>query len=83
MLIVLSSATSAERLRKLLGAEKIPSEVTQTPKSISEGGCGYSLNVADARADEAVKKARELHIGIKGVYTEESTGKKLTYRRKG
>lgn len=82
MLIVLSSATSAERLKKMLGDKKIPSEIVQTPKGISEGGCGYSLKVSDSFADEAVVMARKLHIGIKGVYSEESAGKTLTYRRK-
>ncbi len=82
MLIVLSSATSAERLKKLLAAGKISSEVVQTPKSISEGGCGYSLKVGDVHADEALRKAKEMHIGIKGVYIEEGGGKTRTYRRK-
>lgn len=82
MLIVLSSATSAERLKKLLIAEKIPSEVVQTPKSISEGGCGYSLKVGDTYAEQAVKKAKEVHMGIKGIYIEEGGGKARTYRKK-
>lgn len=82
MLVVLSSATSAERLKKLLMKQKIHSEVVQTPKSISSGGCGYSLRISDMYADTVQKAADELHIAVKGFYSEEGGKKERSYRKK-
>lgn len=82
MLIVLSSATSAERMKKLLAEKKISAEVVQTPKSISEGGCGYSVRVNDRYKDEALTAAKSLKIAVKSVYDELGGKKDLSYRRK-
>lgn len=83
MLVVLSSATSAERLKKLLQRYRIGSEVVQTPKSISVGGCGYSLKISKEHEDVVINKAKELHIAVKGVYNEEGKINERAYRKKG
>lgn len=82
MLIVLSSATSAERMKKLLAERKIFSEVVQTPKSISEGGCGYSVRIKERYKEEALTAAQSLKIAVKGVYDELGDKKDVSYRRR-
>lgn len=72
MLVVLSSLTSAQRMKKLLAAKNISSEIIQTPKYLSDGGCSYSLKVNDSSLKEVNSVASGLHITIKKVYKEGS-----------
>lgn len=72
MLVVLSSLTSAQRLKKLLSAKNISSEIIQTPKHLSEGGCSYSLRFNESHLKEVSSLASGLHITLKKVYKEGS-----------
>ncbi|MDO5478432.1 MAG: DUF3343 domain-containing protein [Clostridia bacterium] len=64
MLIVLSSATSAQRLKKMLDAKKIPSRIVQTPKHLSDGGCSYSLKFDKAHLNQVSSLVSTLHISV-------------------
>ena len=71
MLVVLSSATGAERLKKALASDKkIRSEIIQTPKEFSKGGCSYSLRFADRYQSEVKEYVTKLHLSVKGFYSE-------------
>lgn len=70
MLVALSSLTSAQRLKKLLAEKGIRSEIVQTPKQHSDGGCSYSLKVADSHYKEVVALASGLYISVKKIYKE-------------
>ena len=70
MLVVLSSATSAERLKKMLASDKIHSEILQTPKAYSKGGCSYSLRFNDNHIKEVKDYVSKLRLSVKGFYNE-------------
>lgn len=82
MLVVLSSSTSAERLVRLLKRKNIFAETVQTPKSIAEGGCGYSVRVDEKFSREAEKAAKELRIAVKGFYDELGRKNERSYKRR-
>lgn len=63
--LVFSSATSAQRLSRLLSAEGIKSSMVHTPKAISDGGCGYSLVISERHLYKAVRTAEEYGIKIR------------------
>lgn len=63
--LVFSSATSAQRLSKLLSAEGIKSNMVHTPKAVSDGGCGYSLIIQERHLYKSVHLAEEYGIKIR------------------
>lgn len=63
--LVFSSATSAQRLSKLLAGEGIKATMIHTPKSVSDGGCGYSLVIQENHLYKAVTLAEKYGIKIK------------------
>ncbi len=81
MLIVLYSGTSAQRLKRILASINIPSEIIQTPKSISEGGCTYSIRVKSEHADKILPHLKESRINVKGIF-EELKGSYIPYTEK-
>ncbi len=83
MLVILVSATSAERIKRYLASKKIASEIVQTPKSISDGGCGYSLRIKEVYKNDVLEAAKTLHLTVKGFYDEIGDGRSRTYRKKG
>ncbi len=74
MLILLNSGTSAQRLKKILTNSSIPSEIIQTPKSISEGGCTYSLRVKSENKEKILSRAKDARINIRAIYEEDNMG---------
>ncbi|MBQ2942883.1 MAG: DUF3343 domain-containing protein [Clostridia bacterium] len=71
MLVVLSSSTSARRLKKLLSQKGIAAEIVQTPRYLSDGGCSYSLKVGNAYLKEVTSLTARLHISVNKIYREE------------
>ena len=63
--LVFSSATSAQRLSKLLSVKGIKSSMVHTPKAVSDGGCGYSLIIQERYLYKSVHLAEEYGIKIK------------------
>ncbi|MDP4132542.1 MAG: DUF3343 domain-containing protein [Bacillota bacterium] len=82
MLVVLSSITTAERIKKVLATENIKSEIVQTPKIISEGGCGYSLRLSPIYEENVILAAKQLKVSIRGIYDEEGTKNNMTYNKR-
>lgn len=63
--LVFSSATSAQRLSGLLSSEGIKNNMIHTPKTVAEGGCGYSLVISEKYLYKSVRLAEEYGIKIK------------------
>ena len=63
--IVLSSVTLAQRLQRALAENGIRTTMVHTPKSIAEGGCGYSLIVKESFLGNALKIAEINAVRIK------------------
>ena len=53
MNVQVRSMTEAVRIKQMLAKKGIPSKVIQTPQSMRQGGCGYSLQIRP----EALKEA--------------------------
>ena len=79
MIVILSSAISAGRLKKHLASEGIPSELIQTPAALSKGGCSYSLKFSEMYTKNVSHGISILHITSKGIYKEQTNGKNITY----
>lgn len=82
MLVLLSSSTSVQRMKKILAQEHIAATMVQTPKSLSSGGCGYSLRLHDEHYEAALRAAERLRIRIKAVYEELEEPGSPQYRKK-
>lgn len=65
-IIMLQSITYATKARNILLKFGIRSDITKTPKSYSQSGCGYSL-VVPIKGDTAVSLLKEKGFVISGV----------------
>lgn len=76
-LAVFSSITFANRIKKSL--EGTPGFITlmHTPSKLSENGCSYALRFKEDKLGDILKKAEELNIKIKNIYTEENNKYKI------
>lgn len=70
MLAVLSSITTAGRIKRMLESQNVRADIVQTPKSISGNSCGYSLRVQERDIDLVNTCAKNLGVLIKGFYDE-------------
>ena len=68
LLIVFSSATTATRVKNELVKSKFPAKVMQTPKSLSSGGCSYSIKTSRDALPTAEKMAEKLGVNIKNIF---------------
>ena len=68
-LILLTSVTYAYKAQKLLEKHWIRCAVVRTPKTLSDLGCSYSLQVDPSRAEEAEALIRKNGIRITKVVT--------------
>ncbi len=65
-IIMLQSITYATKARNILLKAGIRADITKTPKSYSESGCGYSL-VVPYKGDIAISLLKEKGFVILGV----------------
>lgn len=65
-IIMLQSITYATKARNTLFKSGIRADITKTPKSYSESGCGYSL-VVPYKGDAAINLLNEKGFVILGV----------------
>ena len=79
MLAVLSSATTAGRIKRYLEKEGFTARIIQTPKALSKGGCGYSIVVPEEGKEGIVQAASKLSVRIRGFYREEWKGTTKIY----
>lgn len=78
-LIAFSSSTSANRLKRLAARKRLQGVIlTQTPKSISQNGCTYSLRFDMDLLSPMLALADQNHVGHGQVYREttDQTGRK-------
>ncbi len=57
MNVQVRSMTEAVRIKQMLAAKGITAKVIQTPLSMRQGGCGYSLVIRPEALEEAEKAA--------------------------
>ncbi len=82
MLVLLSSVTSAQRMKTFLAKEHISASIVQTPKALSSGGCGYSLRLHDKYYEAVLRASETLHLRIKAIYDELGEPSARQYRKK-
>lgn len=70
VIVLLSSATTAFRLKKSLADKGFASSVLQTPKHLAVGGCGYSLRTSYHSLNLVYREAKRMNVTVKGVYRE-------------
>lgn len=71
VLIVFSSSTTANRLKKLAFKNQIKGvSIVQTPKAISKDGCTYSLRCSAGQVSELTALADEYGIRYNKIYRE-------------
>ena len=81
IIILLSSSTSAVRLKDSLERKGFSSRVIQTPSALSGGGCNYSVrtqSTALAQAEQIVKTAG---FKSRGIYLDTGTEGEQRYRK--
>ncbi len=81
VIVLLSSATTALRLKKSLADKGFSASVIQTPKHLAIGGCGYSLRTSYQSLNLVFQEARRMDVRIKGVYQETETKKGYEYTK--
>ncbi len=70
MYIVVGSATTAERLRKVIERTiAFPAYVVKTPPQIRNGGCSYSVRVDDRALGIINRICRDVGVSYKKIYT--------------
>ncbi len=79
MLAVLSSVTTASRMKRYLEQKGILVRMIETPKAIAKGGCGYSLVIPHDQEEEVKKAARTMQSRVRGFYREEGSGADKRY----
>lgn len=82
-LIAFSSSTTANRLKKLASREQIfPLTLTQTPKSVSQNGCTYSIKCSMGMLPALLQLAEDYHIQHGNVYREMIDGEGRKFYQK-
>lgn len=83
MLAVLSSSAAAHRMKNYLASRHVAVEIVQTPKSLTSGGCGYSLRLSAGNERDVLGAAKTLRLSVKGLYDEEKSGSSVRYVKRG
>lgn len=80
MLATVASVSSADRLKRHLGAKySVSAKIIQTPSSLSKEGCGYSIRFDDAHKSAVVRSAAALKINIRAFYREDFSSSPIRY----
>ncbi|MBQ3053317.1 MAG: DUF3343 domain-containing protein [Clostridia bacterium] len=79
IIILLSSSTSAVRLKDALAKKGFNAKVIQTPSRLAKEGCNYSVKTVSFALAEAEKIIKLLGMKSRGIYLD--TGiEKMRYR---
>lgn len=73
-LIVYSSITFANRIKKHFMYDGDYVAVLHTPKEISAGGCSYSVRVKPAKLKQVLDVSKEFGFKVRGVYKQTGEG---------
>ena len=79
MIVVVSSVTTAGRMKRYLETKGIRARVMQAPKEVSRGGCSYALWMRGEDRAQAYAAAERLKVKIRGCYREAQHGESGRY----
>jgi len=80
-LVVYSSVTLANRVKKLLSKQGEYGAVIHSPRCISHGGCSYSLKTKKHSLELVKEISNDIGITIRGIYEESIKNSSKTYER--
>jgi len=81
MIVLLSSVTTAGRMKRVLESEGIQVRMIQAPKEISRGGCAHALWMKEEHRKAVSAAATRLHVNVRGYYREARPGEASRYVR--
>ncbi len=81
IIILLSSSTSAVRLKESLEREGFSSRVIQTPSALAMGGCNYSVRTNAGALELAEKLVKQEGYTSRGIYLDTGGEGVFRYRR--
>ena len=81
MIVLLSSVTTAGRMKRYLEKKEVRARVMQAPKSLSRSGCAYALWMKEEEKKAAEAAARALHVEVRGYFREGRAGEAAQYVR--
>ncbi len=81
IIILLSSSTSAVRLKERLEREGFSSRVIQTPSVLATGGCNYSVRTKGTALALAEKLIKQAGYRSRGIYLDSGGEGEFRYRR--
>ncbi len=73
-LIICRSLTYAQRIAKVLERSGVWARVVRTPRSISKGGCGYSVRVPHGSLTTALKTLKQIGLPVKAAFSADGMG---------
>ena len=81
IIILLSSSTSAVRLKEILQNKGYNAKVIQTPSMLSKGGCNYSVKTAGRALYEAEQTIKTIGLKSRGIYLDTEGEGVARYRK--
>ena len=81
IIILLSSSTSAVRMKNALIGKGYAAKVISTPSKLSSGGCGYSVKAEVGAAAEAERIINSTEMKSRGIYLENTADGQSRYRK--
>jgi hypothetical protein len=72
-LIVCSGLTGAQHVRSVLERSFINAYVVRPPLELTEGSCGYAVELKSGQLDRAVQILRESRLTFRKVYSKDGT----------
>ncbi len=80
MLATVASVSSADRLKRHLGAKySVSVRIIQTPSALAKDGCGYSIRFDEAHKSAVIHSAAALKINIRAFYREDFSSSSVRY----
>ncbi len=80
IIVLYSSATTANRLKNALSREGVSASVMQTPKGLSKGGCSYCLRIGQSALPRLRELTHKMDVKIKAVYMETRSSTSCSYQ---
>ena len=81
IIILLSSSTSAVRLKESLERKGFTARVIQTPSALASGGCNYSVRTKGTALALAEQIVKETGFKSRGIYLDTETEGEFRYRK--
>ena len=81
IIILLSSSTSAVRLKESLERGGYSARVIQTPSKLASGGCNYSVRTSGNALALAEQTIKNIGLKSRGIYLDTESEDNMRYRR--